>query len=409
MSGVDVIVVGGGPSGLSAAIELRRRGAINVIVLEREAEAGGAPRHTDHLGFGIRDMHRLLSGPRYARELRERAEHAGVDIRLATTAVDWPAPTSIQVADSRGLSVIEASAVVLATGVRERPRSARMIAGDRPAGVLTTGSLQQIVHVHRTKPGTNAVIVGAEHVSFSAIMTLRDAGVKVAAMVTPFTHHQTYSPLRLATATRHRVPVVTGANVAEIHGHGRVEAVTLTTGRRIDCDTVVFTGDWIPDHELARRGAISIDEIHRGAVIDGSLRTDRPGVFAIGNLTHPAETADVCALDGRHVAKPVAEWLDDGVWPGAGCRVTGASPILWISPAVVHPDVVPRGGHVFMRVSAFVERRSVVVTQADRVLWHSNIVNSFVPNRSIHISAEWMKRVDPDGGEITVALSTVPV
>ena len=409
MSDVDVIVVGGGPSGLSAAIELRRRGEINVAVIERDAEAGGAPRHTDHLGFGIRDMHRLMSGPRYARELRERAEHAGVDIRTATTAVEWTGPTSVRVADSGGLSVIEARALVLATGVRERPRSARMIPGDRPAGVLTTGSLQQIVHLHRTKPGTTAVIVGAEHVSFSAIITLRDAGVKVAAMVTPFAHHQTYRPLRIATASRHRVPVITGATLAEIHGHGRVEAVTLTTGRRIECDTVVFTGDWIPDHELARRGFVSIDAIHRGAVVDGSLRTDRPGVFAIGNLTHPAETADVCALDGHHVATPVAEWLAGGTWPDVGCRVTAASPILWISPAVVHPDIVPRGGHIFMRVSAFVERRSVVVTQADRVLWHSNVVSSFVPNRSIHISAEWMKRVDPDGGDITIALSTVPV
>ena len=97
--------------------------------------------------------------------------------------------------------------------------------------------------------------------------------------------------------------------------------------------------------------------------------------------------------------------MDDATWPSAGLRVVVSSPILWVSPSVVHPEVVPRGGHVVMRVSAFVERRAVVVTQGERVLWHSNVVAAFVPNRSIRISAEWMKRVDPDGGDIIIALS----
>jgi thioredoxin reductase len=289
-----VAIVGGGPAGLSAAIELRRMGIRHVTVYEREQQVGGIPRHTNHLGFGIRDLHRMMSGPRYARTLAERAARAGVDLRRGTPVFS--------------LDDIDADAIVLATGARERPRAARLVPGDRPAGILTTGSLQQLAMAGQ-RVGTRAVIVGAEHVSFSAILTLHHVGCKAVAMVTPLPRHQSYRVLRLATATRHRVPVLTGVDIAEIVGRRRVEHVVLTDGRTIECDTIVFTGCWIPDNELARTSGLAMNPAIKGPSIDTAFRTSRDGVFAIGNLVHEVAAADRCALDGKAVAAEVLRFM----------------------------------------------------------------------------------------------------
>ncbi|MEO7372232.1 MAG: FAD-dependent oxidoreductase [Ilumatobacteraceae bacterium] len=288
-------IVGGGPSGLSAAIELRRLGVRHVTVFEREQLTGGIPRHTNHLGFGIRDLHRLMSGPRYARGLTERAVAAGVELRLGTSVFS--------------LDDIDADAVILATGARERPRTARLVPGDRPGGVLTTGSLQQLA-VAGQRVGTRAVIVGAEHVSFSAVLTLAHVGCKAVAMVTPLPRHQSYTILKLAAATVRRVPVLTGVDIAEIVGRRRVERVVLTDGRTIECDTIVFTGDWIPDNELARSSGLTMNADVRGPMVDSAFRTSRERTFAIGNLVHHVTTADRCALDGRAVATEIRRVID---------------------------------------------------------------------------------------------------
>ena len=404
-SSVDVAIIGGGPAGLSAALALHQLGITNVVVLERETQAGGAPRHTEHLGYGIRDLHRVTTGQRYAAELRKRVNAAGITVRTATTAVDWLDDTTLQIADTTGLSTIAARCVVLATGVRERPRAARLVAGDRGAGIFTTGSLQQLTANHHQRPGKRAVIVGAEHVSFSAVLTLRHAGCDVIAMVTPLPRHQSYAALRVATATRHRVPIITGTNIAEIHGRKRVEAVTLTNGHRIECDTVVFTGDWIPDNELARRGDIDIDIASRSPIVDGSWRTNRRGVFAIGNLIHPAEPADICALDGRNVASAVAGWMATNNWPTDPLRIVVESPISWISPGAVQLRAAAALKHFTLRVSEPVADATICVTQNGAVLWRSRRPRRLVPNRSISISASWLTKVDPAGSDINVALN----
>jgi NAD(P)H-nitrite reductase large subunit len=157
--------------------------------------------------------------------------------------------------------------------------------------------------------GTRAVIVGAEHVSFSAILTLAHVRCRTVAMVTPLPRHQSLAVLRLATATVRRIPVITGVDVAEIIGRRRVERVVLSNGRTIDCDTVVFTGDWIADHELARRSGLTIDPSYKGPTVDGDFRTSRDRVFAIGNLAHRVAAADRCALDGRAVAAAIVRSL----------------------------------------------------------------------------------------------------
>lgn len=271
-----------------------------MVVYERELQPGGAPRHTAHIGFGMLDMHRVTTGPRYAAALTRAAERAGVEIEVGRSvrSIDGGVVTTT---GSSGPTSLAAERIVLATGVRERPRSARLVPGDRPAGVFTTGSLQQFTALHHQRVGTRAVIVGAEDVSCSAVLTLRHAGCSVAAMVTPLPRPDANPLLRLVTAGIRRVPVLTGVGIAEVVGRSRVEAVVLTDGRRIECDTVVFTGDWVPEYELARLACLEMAST-KAPVIDGGFRTSQPGVYAIGNLVHPARNSGVCALDGRRLA-----------------------------------------------------------------------------------------------------------
>lgn len=423
----DVLIVGGGPSGLAAAIELRRRGVGRVLVVDREKEMGGIPRHSDHLGYGLIDLHRPLTGPQYARRYTRDALAAGAELRVETSVVSWAGKRRACTTGPSGLREIEAGAVILATGCRERPRSARMVPGTRPAGIFTTGSLQQFVHLYGRTVGRRAVVVGTEHVSFSALLTLNHAHAKTVAFVTDQPHHQTYPPLAFVTATRLRVPILVGQRLTRILGHERVEGVEvsdLATGstRVIACDTVVFTGDWIPDHELARLAGLEMDPGTNGPRVDPALRTSSSGVFAVGNVLHGAETSDVAAAEGRHVAAGVREWLASGSWASeAPIAVVGEEPISWISPNVVRggEGAAPPSDHFTLRVRRFVERPRLEVQQAGRTLWKgrpmSGMLASFlpilpeallhgalVPGRPVHLPADWVPRVRRDGGDVLV-------
>jgi len=400
---VDVLIVGGGPAGLAAALELRRRGVARVLVAEREDTAGGIPRHADHTGFGLRDLHRLLSGPQYAARYVRNAHTAGVEIRTETSVTEWCGPRSVRTTSPSGRDEITARAIILATGCRERPRPARLVAGDRPLGVLTTGALQQFVYLQRQAVGRRAVVVGAEHVSFSAVLTLAHGGTATVAMVTEHPHHQTYAPVKWISATPRRVPILTSARVTRIIGRGRVQAVEITdlrTGntRTLACDTVVFTGDWIPDHELARRGGLDMDPATRAPRVDGALRTSTPGVFAAGNLIHAAETADVAALSGRHAAGAVYAFLESGAWGETPpLPMVCAPPLAWVSPSALAAGggTLPPLGFI-LRVREFCSAGVVEVTQGARTLWRRRY-RRLVPNRSIHAAAPWIPQVEPGG------------
>jgi len=404
-SDVDVLVVGGGPAGLSAARAARRGGAARVLVVEREDEAGGVPRHCAHSGFGLRDLHRLMGGPAYARRITALARDAGVEIATRTMVTGWTPDGSARVTGPGGPAVVRVGAVVLATGARERPRAARLVPGDRPAGVLTTGELQQRVHLHHMDIGRRAVVVGAEHVSYSACLTLRDAGVRTVGMVTEWGRHQSWGVFAAVTARGLRVPLWTATTVTAIRGHGRVEAVELTdltSGRTriVEADTVVFSGDWIPENELARTAAVTVDTASLGPAVDQFGATSAAGVFAAGNLVHPAETADVAARMARCAGDAAASWARGERAAGGGVPVVAEPPLRWVWPATVTPGR-PAADRVIARTTRFVGRAAVVVEQAGRPLARQR-VRAAAPNRSLTVAARWMESVDPAAGPVVV-------
>jgi thioredoxin reductase len=409
---VDVAVVGAGPAGLAAARGLGGARVGRVVVIEREAQPGGIPRHARHQGFGLRDLRRAMSGPRYATRIAERASRAGAELRTETQVTGWNDDGSLELTGPGGRTLLSARAVVLATGCRERPRPARLVPGSRPQGVMTTGMLQQLVYMHGETPGRDAVVVGAEHVSFSALLTLAHGGARGVAMVTEQPRHQTLAVFRAGAALRFRTPLLTRTAVTAIHGQRRVEAVDtlhLDTGEtgELRCDLVVFTADWVPDHELAVLGGASTDPATLAPYVDPALRTTRPGLFAAGNLLHGAETADVAALSGRHIVRSVIGYLEGETWPAERAAIDCERPLHWISPSSVtasspRPTTPPRG-RFLLRARETVVSPVVELAQDGRSLWRGRLPR-VMPGRSASLPASWTAGVEPGGGPVVARI-----
>ena len=276
---------------------------------------------------------------------------------------------------------------------------------------MTTGLLQQLAERDSRRLGTRALIVGAEHVSFSALLTLAHAGVKVVGMVTEPPRHQSLALVRAGTALRYRTPLWTRTALSEIRGMPRVQEVELLdldsgASSTIACDTVVFTGDWIPDHELAVMAGLELDPGTRGPRVDTRLRTTRPRIFAAGNLLQGAEPADIAALTGRHAAASVHDWLaHEDEWPERPIAINCRPPLQWISPNAVSPSSgTPLRGRFALRATAFLRRPELEIRQDGRVLW-SGRVAKIVPGRSTSLPSSWITLVNTEGGPIAVQLT----
>ena len=403
---VDVLIVGGGPAGLAAALELKRLGVKDIIVAEREAEAGGIPRMCGHIGFGLRDFRSVMTGPNYARKYAEMAEKAGIEIAKNTTITGWDKAgegnrSSLIYTSPNGLGSIEARSVLLATGVRERPRAARLVPGHRPQGVFTTGSLQRFVYEQGLPVGKRAVIVGAEIVSLSVVTTLLHAGVQVVCMVTELPRHQFYLPIFLPAKIFYadllaRTSILTNTRISDILGGQRVEGIEITdlnSVRReiIECDTVVFTGDWVPENELARSGAVETGRPSFGPQVDPGFRTSQPGIFAAGNLLRGVETADWAALEGRRAARSIARYLENPGWPDSRLEVQPEAPLAWICPNVLSPDTRAVGFRFWS--NEFRKNATLQLRQGPRVLYEEKI-RWLKANVALSLESRWVEKVD---------------
>lgn len=385
MADADVLVVGGGPAGLAAATELALAGT-RVVVLEREAEAGGIPRHCGHYPFGMREFHRLLRGPDYAARLRQAALAAGVTIRTGTTVTALcPGPT-VEITDDEGPGLLTARAVLLATGVRETSRAARLIGGVKPGGVLATGALQGLVYLNRQRPFLRPVILGTELVAFSALLTCRHAGIRPLAMIEPGLRPTVRAPLH-GLAALMRVPIHLQSDIVAIHGHARVEGVTLATpGGPLDlaADGVIVTGGFRPDAALLRGSHLEVDPASGGPVIDRWGRLSDPSYFAAGNLLRGVETAGWCWAEGRRTARAILGALKEELPDPGGAPVRLGHPALRLAV----PQVIGDGSavvHDRLQIRLNAPARGVLrLEQAGKLLASSRLDS--LPERRLSLS-----------------------
>lgn len=304
----DVAIIGGGPSGLAAATELKNLGIANVVVLEREPNAGGIPRHCGHPPFGMREFKRILTGPSYAKRLVARAKKAAVTICLNTTVVAINEGGRLELSTPDGLHELHATRVIICTGIRETPRAARLVSGQRPLGILTTGALQSTVYLQDKAPVSKPVIIGTELVSFSALLTCRHAKIKPVAMLEENSRITSRLGSQLLS-TAHGVPIHLNTRLLEIVGKHQVEGVKISNAQgeqtTLKCDGVIFTGQFVAESSLMRASHLQIDPQTGNPIIDQFGRCSDPNFFATGNITHPVETAGYCWQDGVNTAHQV--------------------------------------------------------------------------------------------------------
>ena len=243
------------------------------------------------------------------------------------------------------------------------------------------------------------------------MVTLAHAGAEVAGLVTHYPAQQSYRAFQLGARLRWHAPVWPGTTVSQVVTEdSRLTGVELTdtrsgASRFVRCELLVFTGDWVPDHELARAGRVPLDPGTHGPAVDTTLETGTPLVFAAGNLIHPAETADVAALSGRHAARHIVTALAAGPAP-AGPRVplTVEPPLRWISPSAVRPPLLPPRGRFLLRCASFHPAARLEVRQGGRLLASAR-TGRLIPSRPVHLPAPWAADVDPAAGPIQVRLS----
>jgi NADPH-dependent 2,4-dienoyl-CoA reductase/sulfur reductase-like enzyme len=308
-----VAIVGGGPAGLAAATRLRALGVEGVLLLEREPEIGGIPRHCGHYPFGLREFRRLLRGPDYARRLAAEARACGAEILTRASVVLIEAGPRLKVSLPDGMVEVSAERVLLSTGVRERSRAARFIGGERPQGVLSTGALQSLVYLKGLRPFSRPVILGSELVSFSALLTCRHAGIRPQAMIEANPRVTARSFARGLPALL-GVPLHLGSRLDRILGHERVEGVLLKDAqgkaREIACDGVIVSGGFTPEATLARMGHLEVDPGSGGPAVDQFGRCSDPAYFAAGNLLRPVETAGWSWREGVEAGERIAADLE---------------------------------------------------------------------------------------------------
>jgi pyruvate/2-oxoglutarate dehydrogenase complex dihydrolipoamide dehydrogenase (E3) component len=376
-----VLIVGAGPAGLAAARALANQGIGGILVIDRDDKPGGLPRFCHHPGFGLEYARWPHSGPGFVARLLRDLEGADVRIACKTTLLSLrDGPEAEIVGPSFGLRWIRPQAILIATGIRESNRGNLAVPGGRAeAGILTTGQLQQMVARKVALPShlRSTIVVGTEHVSFSALWTARMAGLRVKAVIGAEDRIMSFAPFG-ALARACGVAVMTDSRVREIEtADGAVTAAIVDTRggtQRLPTDSLLFTANWIPETAALAGGPVALDPRTAGPQIDQAMRTSSPGIFAAGNVLHGVESSGWCANEGRHAGEMVARYLRgeiggarDGALFDLAEEIDFAVPQFWDCglprPAGAHP--IPLN----LRMKQDVADRRLALKVGETTIW----------------------------------------
>jgi len=373
----DVAVIGGGPAGLAAAIAAQERDARRVLVIERAEELGGILPQCIHNGFGVEVFGEDLTGPTYAQRYMDRAFELGVEALLDTMVLEI-SPGRITATNARhGILEIEAGAIVLAMGCRERPRGALAIPGTRPAGVYTAGTAQRLVNIEGVMPGERFVILGSGDIGMimARRLTFEGAAVERVLEIQPFISGLMRNYVQCLQDFD--IPLQRSHTVVDIRGDRRVEAVVSAevdpdwhpipgTEEVIPCDTLLLSVGLIPENELSRQAGVELDEATGGPVVDERFQTSVPGIFAAGNVVHVYDLVDDVSHAGERAGASAAEFaLERREEPARKVRLRAGENIRYIVPQVLDPEGLRRGEQrLQMRVRRPIEAPVVLRVEA---------------------------------------------
>ena len=334
---IDIAIIGAGPSGIAAAIELSKLGYKNLIVFEREDEAGGTPRHCGHLGFGMFEFGQILTGPSYAKKLRKKAKDNDINIYLGATLVKIDNDILL-FSTPEGMKQYRAKRTLLAMGARETPRPERLISGIRSPNIITTGALQRFTYLEQRRPFSEAVIVGSEIVSFSAMMTARHANIKIVAIIEEENEINSHVVLKYLAKYIFKIPIYTNTKIMSINGENKeIRSLTvLKDGQEetILCNGIVFTGHFTPESSILKKSFDDFNLCNNSVYISQNFQTSKLQYFASGNVLRGALTAFKCYFEGKKVAKYIDNSLKQKKNP-TFLKIDADKNIDWYYPSLV--------------------------------------------------------------------------
>lgn len=413
---VDVLVVGGGPAGLAAAIAAREDGIDNLLVLEREHTPGGILRQCIHNGFGLHRFKEELTGPEYAQRDIDRARELKIPIQCDTTVLSVEENHRVTcVSAEHGLQVFEAGAIVLAMGCRERPRGALGTPGTRCAGIYSAGTAQKFVNLEGFMPGKRVVILGSGDIGLIMARRMTLQGAKVLACVELMPYSSGLNRNIVQCLNDYDIPLYLSHTVIDIQGKERLTGVTVAevdakrqpipdTEIHFDCDTLLLSVGLIPENELSVGAGVEISPLTSGATVDDQLQTSVPGIFACGNVLHVHDLVDHVSNESFKAGHAAAAYARDQKNTAPVAQVKDGDGVRGVVPQRVHlSGEASQSVDLMFRPSGVFKNATVVVRSGDKEIARKKSP-IFTPGEMVVVTLKPEVVAALDGSDITVTM-----
>ena len=419
MTSYDIVIVGGGPAGLAAAVSAKKAGTDSILIIERDKELGGILNQCIHNGFGLHTFKEELTGPEYAYRFIEQVYDLGIEYKLDTMVMDISHDKVVTAMNrTEGMFQIQAGAVILAMGCRERPRGALNIPGYRPAGIYSAGTAQRLVNMEGYMPGREVVILGSGDIGLimARRMTFEGATVKVVAELMPFSGGLKRNIVQCLDD--YGIPLKLSHTVVDIEGKERVKAVTIAevgpdmkpipgTEERYTCDTLLLSTGLIPENELSRGAGVEMNPVTSGPVVNEILETNIPGVFACGNVLHVHDLVDYVSEEATRAGENAAKYVQNGCKDekeGSDIRLVATEGARYTVPCTVNVSRMDENLTVRFRVGAVFKDSFVSVYFDDERVQHRK-KRIMAPGEMEQIILQKKKLADyPDLKTITIKI-----